>query len=103
MRVVIAAVLGGLSALWANDLQAEGADANQLQAFIRSDFYAGLVNRALASIPKTVFQRCPTLVSNGSNVTVIKPVRFAQSGFPNEGIWKQSFPISGCGNDTILN
>jgi hypothetical protein len=24
-------------------------------------------------------------------------------GFPNSGLWKQTFPVSGCGNDTILN
>jgi hypothetical protein len=32
-----------------------------------------------------------------------KACSFAISGYPNAGVWKQTFPISGCGNDTILN
>jgi hypothetical protein len=32
-----------------------------------------------------------------------KTVSFGQSGYPNGGAWKQTFPVSGCGNDTILN
>jgi hypothetical protein len=50
----------------------------QLQAFTKTDFYKGLLNKILAKAPDAVFSRCPTL-------------------------WKQTFPISGCGNDTILN
>jgi hypothetical protein len=84
-------------------LLAQTFDSDRLQTFTRSEFYKGLVNRALAAIPQTVFQRCPTLVSNGSRVVVIKPVSFGSDGFPNAGVWKQSFPVSGCGNDTILN
>jgi hypothetical protein len=75
----------------------------QLQAFTKTDFYKGLLNKILAKAPDAVFSRCPTLVSNGSQITVVKPISFAASGYPNAGVWKQTFPISGCGNDTILN
>jgi hypothetical protein len=84
-------------------LLAQTSDSDRLQTFTRSEFYKSLVNRALAAIPQTVFQRCPTLVSNGSRVVVTKPVSFGSDGFPNAGMWRQSFPVSGCGNDTILN
>jgi hypothetical protein len=82
---------------------AQTVDTNQLQAFTRTEFYKGLLNRALATIPETIFKRCPTLVSNGSRVIVGKPVSFAASGYPNTGAWKQTFLVSGCGNDSVLN
>lgn len=83
--------------------KAQAVDGNQMQKFTRSDFYRGLINRAFTAIPKAVFQQCPALKSDSSRVTIIKPVSFAASGFPNAGFWKQSFPVSGCGNDTTLN
>jgi len=84
-------------------LRAQTLDGNQLQAFTRTDFYRGLIDRALTAIPPAVFQKCPALKSDGSRVTILKAVNFAASGFPNTGFWKQSFPVSGCGNDTTLN
>jgi hypothetical protein len=36
-------------------------------------------------------------------VRILKPITFASDGLPNGGAWKESFPISGCGNDTTLN
>jgi hypothetical protein len=86
-----------------SESRAQAVDGSRLQTFTRSDFYKGLINSALAAIPQTVFRKCPTLVSNGSTVTVIRPVSFGGDGFPNAGLWKQAFPVSGCGNDTILN
>lgn len=82
---------------------AQSVQGTQLQAFVRTEFYRGLINRAFSGLSPVVFQRCPTLVSGGSRVTIIKPVSFGQDGFPNSGLWRQSFPISGCGNDTVLN
>lgn len=76
---------------------------SQFQQFIGSEFHKGLINHALASLPSAVFQRCPSLVSQESKVTVLKPVTFSSSGRPNAGMWKEAFPVSGCGNDTILN
>jgi hypothetical protein len=85
------------------DARAQTNDANQFKQFIASDFHKGLVTRAIAGISPAVFPRCPTLVSNGSQVTVLRPVTFAADGFPNAGLWKEAFPVSGCGNDTTLN
>jgi hypothetical protein len=31
------------------------------------------------------------------------PLSFGADGYPNAGSWRQAFPISGCGNDTVLN
>jgi hypothetical protein len=76
---------------------------SQFQAFTASDFYRSLVGRAIGQLPPSVFQRCPTLVSNGSRVAVLKPIQFGSDGFPTDGAWRQSFPVSGCGNDTMLN
>lgn len=79
-------------------------DTEQLKKFISaSDFHKNLVSRALSQLPPAVFQRCPTLASTGSRVTVVKPVSFGSDGFPNAGMWNESFPVSGCGNDTTLN
>jgi hypothetical protein len=104
MRVGIALLIPlSASILQPSESRAQGADGNRLQTFTKSDFYKGLIDRAFAVIPQTVFRKCPTLVSSGSKVTVIRPVSFGGDGFPNAGLWRQSFPISGCGNDTILN
>jgi len=83
--------------------QAQVANSPQMQAFTKSQFYGGLINSILSRFPATVFQRCPTLVSNGSQVTLLSPVTFGADGYPNAGSWKQTFPVSGCGNDTVLN
>jgi len=82
--------------------QAQAPDG-KMQTFITSDFYKGLVNRALDSIHPSVFQKCPALRSPGSNITVLKPITFAPDGYPTAGFWLQKFPVSGCGNDTVLN
>jgi len=82
---------------------AQRAANRQLQAFTHTTFYAGLINRGLAVLPPAVFHKCPTLRSVGSQVTELSPVIFAQDGYPTSGEWKQRFPVTGCGNDTILN
>jgi hypothetical protein len=68
-----------------------------------SSYYAGLIHTSLAALPPDEFRQCPSLVSNGSRVTVLRPVAFNPNGFPNAGLWRQSFPVSGCGNDTTVN
>lgn len=104
MRVKVLSIAALFAvALHCGQAYAQAADEARLQDFVRSKFYAGLITQALAGLPQAVFQRCPTLSSNGSKVTVLKPVSFAANGFPNAGLWKQSFPVNGCGNDTILN
>lgn len=99
--VAILLMFVGASGLPAAD--ALGADVAQMQSFMKSPFYQGLVSRALAGLPSTVFQRCVGLVSDGSKVTTLDPISFGTDGYPNAGSWKQSFPVSGCGNDTVLN
>jgi hypothetical protein len=83
--------------------QAQDLGAEQLKKFIVSDTHKYLVARAFAHVPPDVFQRCPTLVSKGSNITIIRPVSFRPDGRPNTGAWRESFPVSGCGNDTTFH
>lgn len=75
----------------------------QLQQLVNTPGYRANINRLFASLPVDVFQRCPALASPGSQVTVLTPVSFAPDGYPVSGTWRQSFPISGCGNDTTIN
>ncbi|HEX4739085.1 MAG TPA: hypothetical protein VH331_16150 [Allosphingosinicella sp.] len=74
-----------------------------LQKLVLSTGYQANIARLFSSLPSDVFQRCPTLVSKGSTVTILKQPTFAADGYPTSGTWKQSFPVSGCGNDTIIN
>jgi hypothetical protein len=85
------------------EARAQGDNNAAFQAFARTQFYQGLISRQFAAIPPDVFQRCPSLVSQGSQIKVLRPVIFAADGFPIDGLWKQSFPVGGCGNDTVLN
>jgi hypothetical protein len=82
---------------------AQQMDAQAFQAFSASSVYQHILSNAFAAMPPALFKRCPTLVSNGSTIKILQPVTAGANGFPNGGLWKQSFPVSGCGNDTILN
>lgn len=82
---------------------AQPAEARQLQAFTASDYYKDVLNHTFEAIPEPIFRRCSTLVSTGSRVTILKPVSFGTDGRPNAGLWRQDFPVSGCGNDTVLH
>jgi hypothetical protein len=82
---------------------AQMVDGEKFQKYLYSQPHQAFVARAFSQIPKTVFQRCPGLVSKGSNSTVLKPITFSQDGYPNSGAWIQTFPVEGCGNDTVLN
>ena len=83
--------------------RAQTVAAARFQTFMASDFHKGLITRTLAGIPPAVYQRCPALVSQASQITVLRPVTYGPSGIPNAGAWRESFPVSGCGNDTTLN
>ena len=74
-----------------------------LQQLVLSAPYQRNIARLFSSLPIDVFQRCSSLVSQGSTVTVLKPASFAGDGYPISGAWKQSFPVRGCGNDTSIN
>lgn len=101
--MLIATVIATALGLGAFDDAATTQPPAQLQALIRSAGYEGNIQRLFAALPADVFQRCPTLVSQESTVTVLAPLRFAQDGYPVAGAWKQSFPVRGCGNDTSIN
>jgi hypothetical protein len=83
--------------------QTQPADLEAFKAFIASDFHRELINRAISGLPPAVFERCPSLVSKGSRITSLRLVTFGVSGFPSSGFWKESYPVSSCGEDTILN
>jgi hypothetical protein len=108
MRVVIALLVAGVAAIvQPGEPRAQTAGANQVEtrmrAYTASAPYLELVRSALARIPATVFPRCPQLVLAPSLMMFIKPIAFAEGAGPTAGMWKQSFPVSGCGNDTTLN
>jgi hypothetical protein len=84
-------------------VSAQSVQDPRLQKLVQTPQYQANIARLFAAFPSDVFQRCPGLVSNGSSVTVIQPTSFATDGYPVSGIWKQSFPVSGCGNDTTIN
>ncbi len=94
--LMLAAVLGGAAA------RAE-TDQAQFQSFVATSGYQTMVGRAFAAMPADVFTSCPTMVSNGSKIMWLAPVHFGSGGVPDDGVWKQMFPISGCGNDTTYN
>ena len=86
-----------------NAAAAQDMDQRRFQAFLFSDFGKSLTTRALAMVPQSVLQKCPTLAPSTSKVVVLRPVSFAASGFPNAGAWKQEVPVRGCGDDLTLN
>ena len=61
------------------------------------------MSRALSLIPTDVLQTCPDLKSSASRIAVTQPVTFGQDGRMHSGAWWERFPVSGCGNDTVLN
>jgi len=105
MRQRLGVLLFALVAVFGQSLPrpARADEGGALRAFMGSSYYAGLIHNALASLPPDEFRQCPSLVSNGSQVTILRPVGFYPNGFPGSGIWRQSFPVSGCGNDTTVN
>ncbi len=105
MRLRLASLLFGLLGVSALVLpgRAYADEGTELKDFMHSDYYEGIVQHALAALPPDVFTECPSLVSDTSEVNVLRPVAFAPNGFPASGFWRHSFPVSGCGNDTTVN
>lgn len=75
----------------------------KFREYTRGADYHRFVGQALSSLPAPVFKRCPTLVSTQSQTTILKPISIGPNGLPNGGVWRLAFPVSGCGNDTVLN
>jgi hypothetical protein len=94
-RLITLLLLALTTSAWADDAR--------WQKFIASAVYQELVSHKLDQYPAPIFQRCPSLVLEGSKVTVIEPATFAADGNPTAGFWHQAFPVTGCGNDTVLN
>jgi hypothetical protein len=88
---------------WPELAIAQMVDGEKFQKYLYSQPHQAFVARAFSQIPKTVFQKCPGLVSKGSNSIPLKPISFSPDGFPISGAWKQEFPVEGCENDTTLN
>ena len=82
---------------------AQQVDAAKFQRFLASEVYQTLVTRALHRLPPAQFHECPGGRKAKGTVTVLKPVTFGPDGILDGGSWKQTLPVSGCGNDTILN
>jgi hypothetical protein len=82
---------------------AQPVDQVLFRNYLASSAHHDLVEAALNGLPPEVFTRCPAFRPNEPDVTVKKPVAFAQDGSPNAGAWMESFPVRGCGNDTILH
>ncbi len=99
----MAGVLAVFSAVTASNAAAQEAPSAALQTLVQTAPYQANISRLFAAMPSDVFRRCPSLISTGSTVTVVQPVSFAADGNPIAGTWKQSFPVSGCGNDTTIN
>jgi len=83
--------------------RAQVPEKAQLQNFMSGEIHRALITRALAAVPPVEFQRCPGLVSPPSRIAVLRPFSFSADSTPEAGLWKESFPVQGCGNDTVLN
>ena len=103
MRRVMQAVALAAVMLSSAGARAETGDQAQFRSFIATSGYQNLIGQAFASMPPDVFAKCPAMISNGSKITWLAPVHFGSGGTPDGGVWKQMFPITGCGNDTTYN
>jgi hypothetical protein len=97
------AVLSLLSAAMPDNALAQASPPLPLQAFIASQQFQAYIGNLFSRLPPDVFRRCGSLVSKVSTVSQTIPPVFASDGHPVSGAWKQSFPVSGCGNDTVIN
>ncbi|MEW9305851.1 MULTISPECIES: hypothetical protein [Labrys] len=102
LACLAALVVPGLGHAQGN-VQDDDQGMGVLKVFMASQSYRDITGKALSGIPPAIFTRCPTLVARDSSVTILQPVSAGPQGSPASGRWKQSFPVSGCGNDTVLN
>lgn len=78
-------------------------DPARFRAFLASDAYRALVGAASDQIPAEILPLCPAFSSPGADVTIARDVTFGADGMPRSGAWWSRAPVSGCGNDTIIN
>jgi len=103
MRVAVFLFVWLAALLWPVAGRAQVEMENRLRAFIDSEPYQKLLESGLGHIPPVVFKRCPSLVRGSPEISILRPVSFGADGAPNAGLWRHSFAVSGCGNDTVLN
>jgi hypothetical protein len=82
---------------------AQPVDQVLFRKYLASSAHSDLVEATLNALPPEVFTRCPAFRPGEPDVVLRKPVAFAEDGTPNAGAWVESFPVRGCGNDTILH
>jgi hypothetical protein len=82
---------------------AQPVDQALFRKYLASSAHNDFVKTALNGLPPEVFTRCPAFRPSEPDVVLRKPIAFAQDGTPNAGAWVESFPVRGCGNDTILH
>jgi len=82
---------------------AQPADRALFRKYLASTAHHDLVEAALNGLPPEVFTRCPAFRPTEPDVVLQKPIAFAEDETPNAGAWMESFPVRGCGNDTILH
>lgn len=82
---------------------AQGVVPGPFGMFTISRYYNDLVGAGVNRLPTSVFPRCPKLAVGASQIEIVEPVAMGPKGVPVSGLWKQTFPVSGCGNDTTLN
>ena len=94
-----------LAALWSAQpaAAADNTVPPQLEKYVTSPAFREILASVLDKLPPEIFPHCPALKSPGAKLTPLQPIAFAKDGTPTSGAWKQSLPVSGCGNDTILN
>ncbi len=83
-------------------LSQQEADATLRRAILSPGYQhmmAGIFNR----LPSDILVRCPSMKSENSTTTILTTPTFVEGDHPTGGVWKQSYPVSGCGNDTSIN
>ena len=104
--VSVACLIPGLSVMLffgVGMAQTSDSDGEKFSKYLFSEVHGQLVEKALASIPQSVFHSCPELVAKPARVTALTAITIGPDGLPNSGAWKEAAPVEGCGNDTVLN
>lgn len=78
-------------------------DRMLFQKYLASGAHKDLVKSALDALPPEVFHRCEAFKPSEPDLVEQKPISFSKDGLPTAGAWRESLPVKGCGNDTILN
>lgn len=104
VRLVLLSVVALAAAACTSTATRPSVNREKFQRFLASDVHTVLAARAISRIPEQVLRRCPALKVHGSRVGLLRPVgSFNKDGVPNDGAWKEVYPVSGCGDDVQLN